>query len=477
MNIVDIFRGLPFPMQGLLMQAYGATANKDNEEQDQGAGAGRGFVNPAMVNPNGPTPQMPRVASAAPAVMPQGAPRISNPEDPMASPIATAMAPQEPDPVVMPQGAPRISNPDDPMASPIATAMVPQQAAPQPEQPGILSQAGTYLNKQFGFDQPDFLSRLGNGLAVAGSQDPFKALMMLKAQESENAKIKVAQQKANRGETKHIAGALFGVYGPDGTLQRTFVDPTAGKYENDKAARDAEIGLGKTVQSGVIQEMIKKQMATFDDTIKEAGGATSKPEYSTDVARQVAKLDGIIAKIPAMNTVDVPGMGPVESPALASLRDNTYGRVANTEEYKTRRDLQAYYTKDVLADVKKLGANPSNADREFIAKPIPKADDPIAYQVEYAQEMRNRLHEAETRRVAAAQQRDAAAGSSVVAGSRAAPAASAPAAAAPAAAANTPVPSAMKTQATTAFGAYEPDKYEYGINPATGKFARRPKGN
>jgi len=34
----------------------------------------------------------------------------------------------------------------------------------------------------------------------------------------------------------------------------------------------------------------------------------------------------------------------------------------------------------------------------------------------------------------------------------------------------------VKGQATTAFGSYEPEKYEYGINPATGKFARRPKG-
>lgn len=30
-------------------------------------------------------------------------------------------------------------------------------------------------------------------------------------------------------------------------------------------------------------------------------------------------------------------------------------------------------------------------------------------------------------------------------------------------------------QAVQAFGSYEPDKYEYGINPATGKFARKPR--
>lgn len=34
---------------------------------------------------------------------------------------------------------------------------------------------------------------------------------------------------------------------------------------------------------------------------------------------------------------------------------------------------------------------------------------------------------------------------------------------------------ATKQAATQAFGSYEPDKYEYGINPQTGKFARRPK--
>jgi hypothetical protein len=33
----------------------------------------------------------------------------------------------------------------------------------------------------------------------------------------------------------------------------------------------------------------------------------------------------------------------------------------------------------------------------------------------------------------------------------------------------------VHVQAQQAFGAYEPDKYDYGINPKTGKFARKPK--
>lgn len=33
----------------------------------------------------------------------------------------------------------------------------------------------------------------------------------------------------------------------------------------------------------------------------------------------------------------------------------------------------------------------------------------------------------------------------------------------------------IEAQARAAFGSYEPDKYEYGVNPATGKFARRKK--
>lgn len=35
---------------------------------------------------------------------------------------------------------------------------------------------------------------------------------------------------------------------------------------------------------------------------------------------------------------------------------------------------------------------------------------------------------------------------------------------------------AAEQAAKAAFGSYEPDKYEYGINPATGNFGRRPKG-
>lgn len=34
---------------------------------------------------------------------------------------------------------------------------------------------------------------------------------------------------------------------------------------------------------------------------------------------------------------------------------------------------------------------------------------------------------------------------------------------------------ATKDLATSSFGSYEPDKYDYGVNPSTGKFARRPK--
>jgi len=36
-------------------------------------------------------------------------------------------------------------------------------------------------------------------------------------------------------------------------------------------------------------------------------------------------------------------------------------------------------------------------------------------------------------------------------------------------------PDNVEASAKSAFGAYEPDKYEYGINPKTGKFARKPK--
>ena len=38
-----------------------------------------------------------------------------------------------------------------------------------------------------------------------------------------------------------------------------------------------------------------------------------------------------------------------------------------------------------------------------------------------------------------------------------------------------PPPQSQQQQAIAAFGSYEPDKYEYGTNPATGKFARRPR--
>jgi hypothetical protein len=38
-----------------------------------------------------------------------------------------------------------------------------------------------------------------------------------------------------------------------------------------------------------------------------------------------------------------------------------------------------------------------------------------------------------------------------------------------------PQAQSQQQQAIAAFGSYEPDKYEYGTNPETGRFARRPR--
>lgn len=321
--------------------------------------------------------------------------------------------------------------------------------------PGILSKVGGYLNSQFRFTDPDFLGRLGNGLAVAGSQDPFKALMMLKQQQAEAEKNRLARIKAMNGETKPLGtDGVMQVFGPDGRVIQTYIDPVAAA--SAKQSREGKMvdRLDAIMAQARATEGVRRNTEVFDNTVKEAGGMTSKPEFSAEVTRSIGKIDNIIAKIPDINTVDVPGVGPVQNPLAASIIDNTYGRAVGSDDYKTRRELAGYYAKDVLEDVKKLGANPSNADREFLAKPIPKQDDPVAYQLQYAKEMRMRLQESEERRVGAAQRRD-----SLVSG---------PSGRSQAAPPSTPAPqrnAEIEAKLKAAGKAYDPTAYDYRTLP------------
>lgn len=324
---------------------------------------------------------------------------------PTATPLSQAMgaarAPEEMsrDPSLPPQRF-------QPNMSPINQAMMPQEAAmaapAAAEEPGFLSK---FFNNQDSNGNTAFIHAM-RGLGAAGSRDPLKAMSQYNEQDVEGQKMRIARRKAMQPVVDQIAGTpFFQITHPDGRVETSSNPALAEFYKKQQETKLSDRIDGMRTQA-VLNENVRKESEAFKGTVEAAGGPTSKPEFSPEVTRTLSKIDGILAKIPQVNTIDVPGVGKVQNPFVASIIDNTWGRVASTPDYETRRELDYYLKGDVLADIKRLGANPSEGDRKFMEKRVPQPDDPVARQLEYVQEMRQRLLESENRRVAAAQQRD-----------------------------------------------------------------------
>lgn len=201
MNIQNIMRGLPLPVQGLLMQAYGATAN---QQPQQNAGGGRGFVNPPLVNPNAAPPQMPRVRPSRPVGVPKD-------EAGFEDVIARIMAGDSTDEW---QNTPAVEAP-----TPVQAAMQPDLPAPAAQEVSATTSApqvpagGEGLLSRFGFeDGNQAMGAIGAALAAAGSADPAKTALSIQAQRGEEAKIAEARRQ-------RMVPKIVGSAGPNGAIQ------------------------------------------------------------------------------------------------------------------------------------------------------------------------------------------------------------------------------------------------------------------
>lgn len=238
MNIQDILRGLPFPMQGALMQAFGATANSPVPQQ--GAGGGRGFVNPPLVTPNAAPPQMAQSQPSRPA-------QVSKDEGGFEDLISKIMAGNTGTQGTTPamQGGFGEGGPSLP---PVSQAMT--------QESGATGTQGTTPAMQGGFGEasveaPGILSRMGfadgnqalmafgGALAAAGSQDPAKTALAIQAQKAEEAKIAEARRRSMMPKVDHIPGTpYFQITKPDGTTEMTS-NPALAKFYNDQSASKA----------------------------------------------------------------------------------------------------------------------------------------------------------------------------------------------------------------------------------------------
>lgn len=291
MTIDDIIRFFSVSSDGQRMAPDEPAAGILN--QVSGAGAGRGFSNPAVVDPSAPRPTMNAGAGRGFNNPARVNPSSSTPLQPLPvteiatlPPIASVMAGQDA-PYAMRGNAADVVVPNGPQ---------PLQGMKQYEQ-GILSKAGEYLNNQLGFDQPDFVSRLGNALAVAGSQDPTKALLQLQQNRAEGAKMSEARRRANQPKFDPIAGTPFTrVTTPDGRFFDVRSEALSEYYKSQSESK-----ANQKVEDAVLQDRLARGRDSTKADIKAAD--TAEPQLK-QVQEQLAAITEARSTLPRMGKMD-----------------------------------------------------------------------------------------------------------------------------------------------------------------------------
>lgn len=332
---------------------------------------------PAIVQTGAVRPQAAPVVAVEPQAAPVASPAV------VATPIRNEMSP--PSPISTQQENPQANRPPPPRnegAGILSTVgqnlrqLVPNGAA------GVLSQAGEYMNAQFRPGDPDFLQRLGNGLAVAGSQDPFKALMMLRAQQAEDQKIRQARIKAMQGETKPLGdNGVMIEYNPDGSVKRTYIDEVIARASREAQERQMQIKKNTIDYTADVTTERDRQRAAEADKAAKRDAAIKDEQDAKKTASKAAE-----DAIPVLN--DVKGLSERWKEALKLV--GTQGTAAQLQgipfisgiagffggdEVAKNKFLEGLTVDETLLNTARTKGAISNQEMTLFKSPIPSVTD------------------------------------------------------------------------------------------------------
>lgn len=280
---------------------------------------------------------------------------------------------------------------------PPSSAMMPSQASPAPQsaqsQPGIMNQPG--ILDRMGIKTDNFTGRLGNALIAGGSRDPGNTLLNLQRADSEAA-------SANKPKVTPLADGAFSLISyPDGSTKIVKNEDVA-KFLGEQQTTKFTQALEKVKLQGQTNTQTGNDKLAFKETLEAAGGPNASVEFNPAVTTTIGTIDKLLGGIPSADTVKTP-MGNIESPFLANLADQTFGRVAGTADYELRRDFDTLVNTDVLSLAEKMKGALSDKDVLFLKSIQPKPDDPVNRKIAYLTELRRRAEAGENKRIAAAQ--------------------------------------------------------------------------
>lgn len=279
--------------------------------------------------------------------------------------------------------------PRDAMMAPQPNQMPQSQTA----QPGALSQQPGILERM-GIQTDNFTGRLGNALIAGGSRNPAETLLALQKGDAEAASAKKPKV------TPLADGAFSLITYPDGQTKVVRNDEVA-KYLDEMQSNKFTQALEKVKLQGQVNTQTGNDKLTFKENVEAAGGPNASIEFNPAVTTTMGTIDKLLGGVKSADTVKTP-LGNVESPFLANLADQTWGRVAGTDDYALRRDFDTLVNTDVLALAEKMKGALSDKDVLFLKSIQPKPDDPVDRKVAYLTELRKRAEAGENKRIAAA---------------------------------------------------------------------------
>jgi hypothetical protein len=310
-----------------LAQIMSGNIQVDPETKSQIANAMAGQS--ASATPIGQATATPAAATAAPRVAPGGVAKRGG----STSPLVNAMDMPEEATALQPLTAVEV-----PTLPPIQSVMAAanetqgpptaaQASAYNPMQglnpQGALGKARDFVDQQVGFSQPDFLSRFGTALAVAGSQDPTKALLQVQQNRSEEAKLREAARQ-------RMIPKIVGSAGPNGAIQ--LVQMPDGRIVPQTL--DQVMEMNRTLKSADFEADVRKAILVekAKDEIKSGAEARkSERESSTERVQaglSVQQLNQIADSLEKTDTATGPVIGllpkwarDIITPEGASLQD------------------------------------------------------------------------------------------------------------------------------------------------------------
>lgn len=233
----------------------------------------------------------------------------------------------------------------------------------------------------------DALIDAGRGLMIAGSPDPARASALF-------ADAWANERAARRPKVTPLQNGAFSlITNPDGSTQIVRNDQVA-EFIRQTAGDRLLADLVKIDRRGAAQQTNDTNKLVNKELVEQAGGVDAPVEFRGSVTDKINRINNLVGAVRGIDTV-----AGIETPVVANIIDQTYGRLTGSKDFSFRRDLESLINEDVLTLAQQMKGALSNADVLFLKSIQPRPDDPIDRKITYLNELRSRMQSGEERRI------------------------------------------------------------------------------